>query len=86
MYLKDDNASYGWSLFLFLDAIATVDVLTESKTWVMELLFMNSLSEFMWLIRAVLQIKLTPCAECAVTYFTRKPYSRLGAMFIAGVD
>ena len=30
-------ASYGWSLFLFLDAIATADILTTSKTSVMEL-------------------------------------------------
>ena len=30
-------ASYGWSLFLFLDAIATADILATSKTSVMEL-------------------------------------------------
>ena len=50
--------------------------------------FMNSSykshkSEFKWLIRVVLQTKLTPSAECAVRYFTRKPHVLAGCSSLA---
>ena len=86
--LKPIMASYGWSLFLFLDAVATVYVPTTSKTWVMELyeqlLPISQIRVYVAYKSGTSDQINTICRMCGKVFYQKA--SRLGGMFIAGAD